>query len=195
MRLSTSKINACTIVLCAGKISQSNLPIGTNISNATLPVNGKPVIAWILDDLIQKGFTNNVVVVTRAEDKKFQILLSRIYAKKMGVTYTTVTEPNSILESLLAGLSVLKEIGVVQIILGDTLIRDQFDCTRDMVYIGKVREAKRWCLAIIDEKNRLLELIDKEEDRNLSHDALAGYYCFLDGAMRKSAVQAKMSVS
>ncbi len=85
------------------------------------------------------------MVVTRAEDKKLQNLLSRIYAKKMGITYTTVTEPNSILESLLAGLSVVEELGTVQIILGDTLIRDKFACINDMVYVGKVREAKRWC--------------------------------------------------
>ncbi len=48
-------------------------------------------------------------------------------------------------------------------------------------------------LAVIDEKGYLLELIDKEEDSNLSHHALAGYYCFLDGAMMKSAVQQSLS--
>lgn len=62
-------LSRATIILCAGKIDPSNLPIGTNVSNATIPVNGKPVIAWILDDLMRKQ-VYDVIIVAREEDKK-----------------------------------------------------------------------------------------------------------------------------
>ena len=43
-----------TIILCGGEINYSDLPISTNQTNAMIPVNGKPVIGWIIDDLIEK---------------------------------------------------------------------------------------------------------------------------------------------
>ncbi len=178
-----------TIILCAGKVDISNLPIGTNISNATIPVNGKPVIAWILDDLMQKGFRENIYVVVRSEDKKLQMLLLRVYAKKAGVKCIPLVEPSSILVSLWAGLSSLSDGGAVQIILGDTLIRDDFECKQNMVYVGEVDDSKRWCLALMDEHSRLTDLIDKKENQYLSRQALAGYYFFADTLLLKSAVK------
>jgi dTDP-glucose pyrophosphorylase len=178
-----------TIILCAGKVDISNLPIGTNISNATIPVNGKPVIAWILDDLIRKGFRENIHVVVRSEDKKLQMLLLHVYAKKAGVNCIPLVEPSSILVSLWAGLSSLSDEGAVQIILGDTLIRDDFECKQNMVYVGEVDDSKRWCLALMDEHGWLTELIDKKENQYLSRQALAGYYFFADTPLLKSAVK------
>jgi len=178
-----------TIILCAGKVDISNLPIGTNISNATIPVNGKPVIAWILDDLIRKGFREDIHIVVRAEDKKLQMLLLCVYAKKAGVKYIPLVEPSNILVSLWAGLSSLSDEGAVQIILGDTLIRDDFECKQDMVYVGEVDDSKRWCLALMDEHGWLTELIDKKENQYLSRQALAGYYFFADTPLLKSAVK------
>lgn len=178
-----------TIILCAGKVDISNLPIGTNISNATIPVNGKPVIAWILDDLMRRGFRENIHVVVRSEDKKLQMLLLRVYAKKAGVKCIPLVEPSSILVSLWAGLSSLSDEGAVQIILGDTLIRDDFECKHDMVYVGEVDDSKRWCLALMDEHGRLTDLIDKKENQYLSRQALAGYYFFADTPLLKSAVK------
>ncbi len=178
-----------TIILCAGKVDISNLPIGTNISNATIPVNGKPVIAWILDDLMQKGFRENIYVVVRSEDEKLQMLLLRVYAKKAGVKCIPLVEPSSILVSLWAGLSSLSDGGAVQIILGDTLIRDDFECKQNMVYVGEVDDSKRWCLALMDEHGGLTDLIDKRENQYLSRQALAGYYFFADTPLLKSAVK------
>jgi len=178
-----------TIILCAGKVDISNLPIGTNISNATIPVNGKPVIAWILDDLIRKGFRENIHVVVRSEDKKLQMLLLHVYAKKAGVNCIPLVEPSSILVSLWAGLSSLSDEGAVQIILGDTLIRDDFECKQNMVYVGEVDDSKRWCLALMDEHGELTDLIDKKENQYLSRQALAGYYFFTDTSLLKSAVK------
>ncbi len=178
-----------TIILCAGKVDISNLPIGTNISNATIPVNGKPVIAWILDDLIRKGFRENIHIVVRAEDKKLQMLLLCVYAKKAGVKYIPLVEPSNILVSLWAGLSSLSDKRAVQIILGDTLIRDDFECKQDMVYVGEVDDSKRWCLALMDEHGGLTDLIDKKENQYLSRQALAGYYFFADTPLLKSAVK------
>ena len=57
------------VVLCGGDINTSNLPIATSNSNAMIPVNGKPVIGWILDDLVKKEVAN-VVLVTQPENNQ-----------------------------------------------------------------------------------------------------------------------------
>ena len=64
------------IVLCGGPINYSNLPLGSSASNALVPVNGKPVIGWILDDLLTKGFLS-VTVVLREQDHRLQQFLRR----------------------------------------------------------------------------------------------------------------------
>ncbi|MDW8465867.1 MAG: sugar phosphate nucleotidyltransferase [Chloroherpetonaceae bacterium] len=183
-----ARSNTATIILCGGKVDPSNLPIGTNVSNATIPVNGKPVIAWILDDLLKKGF-NDAIVVVRIEDKKLRNFLSRVYSQKMKITTALVDDPRSILDSLSAGLSYVETGSAAQIILGDTLIRDDFRFESDAVYVGPVNDAKRWCLAITDENRQLIQLIDKQEDRNLSHQALAGYYFFVNADLLKACVK------
>src|SRR5688572_7461129 len=58
-----------TIILCGGQINFTNLPVGSNLSNAMIPVNGKPVIGWILDDLLSKGF-DAVVIVLRESNHR-----------------------------------------------------------------------------------------------------------------------------
>ena len=71
-----------TIILTAGKIDYTRLPFGMHQSNATIPVNGKPVISWILDDLIQKGFTE-ITVVVRDENTRLKQLLEKHYNKRI----------------------------------------------------------------------------------------------------------------
>lgn len=180
--------NVSTIILCGGRVDPSNLPIGTNVSNATIPVNGKPVIAWILDDLLEKGFRRAIVVV-RSEDEKLQNFLKRTYSQKMQIIVALVDDPKSILESLDKGLNSSEDENPTQIILGDTLIRDAFNFEIDAVYIGRVDDAKRWCLAVTDNKGQLVELIDKEEDKHISYYALAGYYFFVDTVLLKHCVK------
>ena len=51
-----------TIILCGGSMDYGNLPIGTNLSNAMIPVNAKPVIGWILDDLLAKNIRQVAII-------------------------------------------------------------------------------------------------------------------------------------
>ena len=55
------------IILSAGPINTNLMPVSTNLSQGMIPVNGKPVIAWIIDDLISKKLTD-ISVVVNVED-------------------------------------------------------------------------------------------------------------------------------
>ena len=71
-----------TLILAAGKIDYTRLPFGMHQSNATIPVNGKPVISWILDDLIKKDI-KEVSIVLRDENDKLCQLLDKHYSSRL----------------------------------------------------------------------------------------------------------------
>ncbi len=177
-----------TILLTAGKIDYTLLPFGMHQSNATIPVNGKPVISWILDDLIRKGFTQ-VTVVLRDENTRLKRLLINHYSKRLQLDIIPVLNPKSILESLHFGLESLSpnQEGV-QVILGDTLIRDSYSNLMDCVYCAEVKNSENWCVAETDKDSRLVTLHDKMNLPGVTHRALCGYYSFTDTALLKQSV-------
>ena len=166
-----------TIILCGGPISYSSLPIGTNQSNAMIPVNGKPVIGWILDDLVQKG-VKSVTVVLREQDHRLQSFLQRAYTGRLDVVIAPLRHEGTIIQSVQAGLNRSSGGGLVRTILGDTLIRDPFDRAGDFVYVGAVDDSRRWCLAVTAANGIIIDYIDKQETASEPKLALAGYYQF-----------------
>ena len=140
-----------------------------------IPVNGKPVIGWILDDLLTKGI-RQATVVLREQDRRLQAFLQRAYAGRMDLHEASLREEGTIVQSLQAGLRHTPTYGLVRIVLGDTLITDPFEGDDDFVYIGDVKEARRWCLAVTAANGQIVDYIDKQELVSGSYQALAGYY-------------------
>lgn len=183
-----------TIILAAGKIDYTRLPFGMHQSNATIPVNGKPVISWILDDLITKE-VNKVTIVVRIENNRLIQLLEKHYKKRVNLELVKVDEPKSILDSLHAGLLTIENTNEpIQIILGDTLIYDSYEAKEDMLYISNVKHSENWCVAIVDEKGELISLSDKKRTDGDSHLALCGYYCFSDISLLKNSLKESLNI-
>jgi dTDP-glucose pyrophosphorylase len=178
-----------TLILSAGKIDYTRLPFGMHQSNATIPVNGKPVISWILDDLIQKGYSD-ISVVVREENNRLKQLLQKHYRKRIQLEIISLNNPSSILDSLHAGLThkpIVNE--PLQVILGDTLIYDSFDTMQDCLFVAPVKSSENWCVAKTNEQGVLIELIDKKEIPGDEHTALCGYYQFSNANTLLSCVQ------
>jgi dTDP-glucose pyrophosphorylase len=177
------------IVLAAGGINLADLPIATNTSMAMVPVNGRPVIAWILDDLLSKGL-RDVRVVVRDTDEAVQGFLARTFAKRMPLAVVPVDpRKGSVVHSLAAGLAAGPAGGLVRVVLGDTLIRDAFDSREDFVYVGPVEDSRRWCLAVLGSDGSIADYLDKREGPPGDHLALAGYYSFVRGDELLDAVE------
>ena len=167
-----------TLILSAGRIDYTKLPFGMHQSNATIPVNGKPVICWILDDLIRKNI-REIRIVIREENIRLKELLQKHYSKRIQLDLVSLNNPDSILDSLLSGLShwiCTKE--PVQVILGDTLIYDSFDSMQNKIFVAEVKTSENWCIVENNDKGELLHLIDKKELTGDRFTALCGYYQF-----------------
>jgi len=180
-----------TLILTAGKIDYTRLPFGMHQSNATIPVNGKPVISWILDDLIKKEITE-IYIVIRKENHRLKQLLEKHYSKRLVLKIIELENPVSILASLQSGLNaILPNIETLQVILGDTLIYDSFDELVDSLLVSKVKNSENWCITRTNETNQLIGFFDKKKLLGNNHEALCGYYCFsnineLNNALIKS---------
>ncbi|MFN9111932.1 MAG: phosphotransferase [Bacteroidota bacterium] len=177
-----------TIILAAGKIDYTQLPYGTHQSNATIPVNGKPVISWILDDLIQKG-KSEITVVLRSDNHKLKQLLDKHYKQKLSLHLAEVSGSGSIIHSLEAGLkSTPNKHQEVEVILGDTLLYDSYSDLNDRVYVAEVNNSENWCI-VEAENNTIKKLHDKTSIPGKSHLALCGYYCFSNAEYLKKCVE------
>jgi dTDP-glucose pyrophosphorylase/aminoglycoside phosphotransferase len=167
-----------TLILSAGKIDYTRLPFGMHQSNATIPVNGKPVISWILDDLIQKNYTD-INIVVREENERLKQLLKKHYGNRVQLDIISLNNPTSILDSLQAGLvNNTSNNESVQVILGDTLIYDSFEEMHDNLFVAQVKTSQNWCVINTNDKGELIELIDKKVLPGDNHVALCGYYQF-----------------
>ncbi|MDQ3651419.1 MAG: sugar phosphate nucleotidyltransferase [Acidobacteriota bacterium] len=186
MKVSTNKPQ--TIILCGGAINHSSLPIRTNQSNAMIPINGKPVIGWILDELLLKGI-RHVTVVLREQDSRLQAFLQRAYAGRMEVATAPLREEGTIVQSIGAGICRTPTDGLVRIILGDTLIRDSFEGDHDFVYTGEVEDSRRWCVVVTAHLGQVVDFIDKQELFNPPYKALAGYYHLCHGDHLRTCVE------
>ena len=178
------------IILSAGPINTNLMPVSTNLSQGMIPVNGKPVIAWIIDDLISKKLTD-ISVVVNVEDAYLIDFLNKTYSHRIDIEILKIPNQGSIITSLIHGLEQTKKTDGVRIILGDTLIQDSFEHAIDMVYITKVNETKRWCIAELDSDNHISNYMDKGKEFYSSGLALAGYYHFTNKShLLKSALHA-----
>ncbi len=145
-----------------------------------IPVNGKPVIGWILDDLLAKDI-RSAVIVLRQSNHRLAEFVQRAYSNRMKIKLALLAQEGTIVQSLAAGLMTKPVDGVVRVVLGDTLIRDSFDAQQSFVYVGEVEESRRWCLAVTDRNGKVLNYQDKQEIAPKPYLALAGYYHFLRG--------------
>jgi dTDP-glucose pyrophosphorylase len=176
-----------TIILSAGKIKYLHLPISGNTSNAMVPINGKPAIGWILDDLIKKNISE-VKIVVMANDFKLISYLSAVYQNSIKIELIPVGGSNSILESLQTGLLTCQGKDGIRILLGDTLILDSMELDSDYIYISQVSAPHKWCIALMNIENKVLEYKDKSYFTAETYHAVCGFYAFLDGDYLKKAL-------
>ncbi|MFC1491335.1 sugar phosphate nucleotidyltransferase [Nitrospinota bacterium] len=173
-------INDSTIILCGGQLNYNYLPINTSQSNAMITVNGKPVIGWILDDLIAKKI-DTATVVLQKENHTLLNYLKNAFSRRLEINIVEVEDEGTIVTSLYSGLENSPARGLVRVILGDTLISDPFDSSEDFVYTGAVEDSRRWCLVETGKSGNVVGFIEKKENVKGGHEALAGYYHFING--------------
>lgn len=183
------RAQVATLVLCAGTRSYAAVPIAVGSSNAMVPINGRPVIAWVLEELIRQGVTAATLVV-RADDADLAPFVRHVFGGRLALRLVpAAAHGGSIVASLQAGLAANPGAQQVRVLLGDTLVSDPVDAAETFVYAGEVPHPERWCVVRADSEDRIASLHDKEPLAGDQHLALAGYYRFGDTAALSRAVR------
>ena len=174
-------IKRTVIIPCAGDFQDSNSGFVNYSSNAMLPLNGKPVISWIVDNLKEKKI-NDIIIVSRFDDKDLNEFLNWAY-NELKLVHVEGSVKNSILDSIYAGLSnvSISENHIISILLGDTLIFDPFHENLDFLYFGLKNDSKKWCYLELDTYNNLINLFDQIRDNSVESQVASGFYNFTNG--------------
>ncbi len=183
--------NTDTIILSAGNINYLHLPISTNTSNAMVPVNGKPVIAWVLEDLIQKDI-HEIILVHKSEDHKLVNFIKSVFQDRMSITMAPVKDSRSIVDSLVAGMQFVKK-PHLRIVLGDTTIKDTYDFDSNVIYTSEVPDSHRWCLASVGDSDIIQGFWDKQYQIPKPHYAVCGYYHLMDADFARESALATLA--
>ena len=180
----TAKNNSInTIILAAGKFNPKNMSAGMITETGLLPVRGKPAINWIVDS-VKKNGCNNIKIVLRENNTRLSKILSYGYPD---VQQIFVGDSEDLSVSLMKILNSCDDSFPTQIILGDTLINEDFP-KEDDVFLSStnIKASKQWCLVTKDENEHILRVYNKERDISVAgKEALVGYYKFSNTKLLK----------
>ena len=165
------------IVLCAGKANREiQSTISTSI-NSLAPINGKPVIGWIIDDLLSKKIETITIVINKNQNKIKRYITS---AYKMESISVETTHGSNINQSIKDGLKKDLKKDRVLVILGDTLINEKtLNLKESCAFISLVDNPKKWCVIETDNLGYIVKYTNKINSLSIKKSkALAGYYYF-----------------
>ena len=139
-----SKFN--TILLFGGETKNENMPVGFYSSLALLPLRGKPVIWWQLDNLKKQNVDSFIIVVCK-ENKKLIDYINNILKESFKIKLVLINKNKNILSSLKYGLMKADLSKPTRVVLGDTFITNSISNEQDILFTSKeFSTSENWCL-------------------------------------------------
>lgn len=167
------------IIPAAGKATRMR-PLSNSMSKAMIPVNGKPIISFILDELYKIGNPYEIVIVHN-ELGDIQRFLNHAYPKQVAdgsIMFAQQHSPKGPLHAIQVGNELLSNSeennDPVMVWLGDTIcLEESFKLSTDFLVTAKVDDFQRWCLV-----DNNCVFYDKPELNPGTDKALIGIYYF-----------------
>jgi dTDP-glucose pyrophosphorylase len=175
-----------SVIIPAAGLASRMKPLSRGVSKAMIPVNGRPLISYILDHLFSSD-PNREIVIVENELGDIKEFVKRVYANRR---IKTVVQEQKLgpLHAIHIGWAALtdKKPGIT-VWLGDTICLDEFDYERDFLAVHPVPDPHRWCL--VDENGKLY---DKPDGEVPTDKALVGVYNFTNRAHFDKSIEKGM---
>ena len=163
-----------TIIIPAAGLASRMKPLSQGVSKAMIPVNGRPLISYIIEHLDETGGFGEMIIIEN-ELGDISEFVKRVYPL-MNIKCVVQKEKLGPLHAINIGWNESKiNDSMVTVWLGDTICLEKFDWTRDFVAVHSVPDPQRWCL--IDDKGNLY---DKPDEQVPTDKALIGVYHFVN---------------
>lgn len=164
------------IIPAAGKATRMR-PLSSSVSKAMVPVNGKPIISYILDHIFKYVNIEDIVIVQNelCDIENFIKIAYPTYYNDNIIKFAQQKVAEGPLQAIHIGDEYLTESNApVMIWLGDTIcLETNFDFNKSFLVTSKVNDFQRWCL--VDAENNFY---DKPEIAPRTDNALIGIYYF-----------------
>jgi dTDP-glucose pyrophosphorylase len=159
-----------TIIIPAAGLASRMKPLSRGISKAMIPVNGRPLISYIIE---HNSFDEMIIVENELGD--IQEFVKRVYPN-LPIKFVQQKEKLGPLHAIACGWenASIKDSSIT-VWLGDTICLDEFDWETNFVAVHQVPDPHRWCL--IDVHGCLY---DKPDGHVPTDQALIGIYHFLE---------------
>lgn len=161
-----------SIIIPAAGLATRMKPLSRGISKAMIPVNGRPLISYVIEKIFE-DFNATEVVIVENEIGDIAEFVSRVYPKH-NIKCVAQGEKLGPLHAINIGYTAIEnKDSAITIWLGDTICLDSFNYRKDFLAVHSVPDPHRWCL--VDNDGILYDKPDVEVPTNL---ALIGVYNF-----------------
>ena len=170
------------VILTAGSVDPSLVPLFGVVPSGMVPVNGKPIVCHIIESLIDAS-VERIFIAVGKNSAYLQQIVSAFFAKKIPIIFVDVDESAGPGNSV---VTVLREIGqgACLVNLGDTIATASEDIRgRNCVVVSDdIVSSDEWCLVQTDESNRIIGFLDKQPNEELRNCAV-GVYSIADASI------------
>ena len=174
-------------IILAAKSSANPFFQSSSLPDTMLTINGKPVLAHILQDLSERGI-KRVSIVLDNKDILTSQYIKKLLNSDLDINVSTVDSTNSIVYSIASGLESLSNSGEsVLVYLGDTISKDMFALDENFFLVSdKYEESGNWCF--VEQKDNECIFINKPDSYSGSGLVMCGLYNFTNKKSLKKAV-------
>jgi glucose-1-phosphate thymidylyltransferase len=161
-----------SIIIPAAGLATRMKPLSKGVSKAMIPVNGRPLISYIIEHVFKEGDVDEMVIVEN-EIGDISEFVARVYST-FPIKCVVQAEKLGPLHAINVGFTALEhENTAITIWLGDTICLEDFPYRRDFLAVHHVADPHRWC--VVDQQGNLYDKPDTEVPTN---KALIGVYNF-----------------
>ncbi len=186
MRFITSSINMSasniiTIIPAAGKPT-NRVMVNSNLPDAMLPINGKPVIGYIIEDILARGITKAIVILNKNDEYTEKYLTQKFSRKcQLTIVYNS-NHDRGIGYSVYSAKKYIKKGEKVLVYLGDTIYKGGLSFDKDFLVVSDAYESpEKWCF--IEKSSKGIRFINKPWKYIGNGKVLCGIYFFSDASI------------
>jgi len=164
-------------------------PYTENLPKCLLPVAGKTIIDWIVDDALFLNPSETIFITGYKASVVDDFLKQK---PEWGAVRTVVqSNPQGLGEAISLALPYVNDDEPLLIILGDTLFEADLSLLKsvneNVLYTFKVADPKRFGVAVTDKEGRIERLVEKPQEF-VSDEAIVGIYYIKDVKALKEAL-------
>ena len=165
-------------------------PYTENVPKCLLPVAGKTILDWIVDDSLSLKPSETIFITGYKAEVVDTFLTQR---PAWGKTRTVVqSDPQGLGEAISLALPFVGDDEPLLIILGDTLFEADLsilpNVDENVLYTYKVEDPRRFGVAVTDGSGRIMRLVEKPQ-QFVSDEAIVGIYYIKDTKALKQCLK------